>query len=58
MMSDVPRFVDRMKCDESDYMKIRKFELREKQWIISEWSSQLYIRNLSIHTMTSSQLAW
>ena len=31
MMSDMPRFVERMKCDESEYMKIHKFELRKKQ---------------------------
>ena len=31
MMSDLPCFVDRMKCEESEYMKIHKFELREKQ---------------------------
>ena len=31
MSQDMPRFVDRMKCDESEYMKIHKFELREKQ---------------------------
>ena len=30
-MSDMPRFIDRMKCDESEYMKIHKFELHKKQ---------------------------